>query len=89
MAGFRIEFAPAAVRQIRSLPAKIQVRIRTRVDALGLDPRPTDSRKLRGTEDIYRVRIGEYRILYQVRDDILLVLVVSVRKREDVYKKLR
>ncbi len=42
-----------------------------------------------GADDIYRVRVGEYRLLYQVRDDILLVLVVSVRKRGDVYKKLR
>ncbi len=42
-----------------------------------------------GADDIYRVRVGDYRLLYQVHDDVLLVLVVSVRKRGDVYKKLR
>ncbi len=89
MAGFRIEFAPAAVRQLRSLPAKIQVRIRTRVEALRSDPRPAGCSKLTGADDICRVRIEDYRLLYQVRDDVLLVLVVSVRKRGDVYKKLR
>jgi mRNA interferase RelE/StbE len=88
VASYRIEFAPAAIRQLRSLPAKIQVRIRTRVEALGSDPRPAGCRKLRGADDIYRVRVGDYRLLYQVRDDVLLVLVVSVRKREDVYKRL-
>ena len=51
--------------------------------------RPAGCSKLKGADDIYRVRIGDYRLLYQVRDDVLLVLVVSVRKREDVYKKLR
>jgi len=89
VAGFRIEFAPAAVRQLRSLPAKIQVRVRTRVEALGSDPRPAGCRKLMGADDIYRIRVGSYRLLYQVRDDVLLVLVVSVRKRGDIYKKLR
>jgi len=89
VAGFRIEFAPAAIRQLRSLPAKFQVRIRTRVEALGSDPRPAGCSKLTGADDIYRIRIGDYRLLYQVRDDVLLVLVVSVRKRGDVYKKLR
>jgi len=89
VASYRIEFAPAAVRQLRSLPAKMQVRIRTRVEALGSDPRPAGCSKLTGADDIYRVRIGDYRLLYQVRDDVLFVLVLSVRKRGDVYKKLR
>jgi len=89
VASFRIEFVPAAVRQLRSFPAKIQVRIRTRVEALGSDPRPAGCRKLKGADDIYRIRVGDYLILYQVRDDVLIVLVLSVRKRGDVYKKLR
>ena len=89
MASYRIEFAPAAVRQLRSLPAKMKLRIRTWVEALGSDPRPAGCRKLKGADDIYRIRVGDYLILYQVRDDVLIVLVLSVRKRGDVYKKLR
>ena len=87
MSRYRIEFAPAAVRQFGSLPVKIQLRVRTRIEALGSDPRPAGYRKLKGADDIYRVRVGDYRVLYQVRDDDLLVLVVSVRKRGDVYKR--
>ena len=84
---YKIEFTPAAVRQLRSLPVKVQLRIRTQVEGLGSEPRPAGCRKLRGVEDIYRVRVGNYRILYQIRDDILLVLIVSVRKRGEAYKR--
>jgi mRNA interferase RelE/StbE len=84
---YKIEFTPAAVRQLRSLPVKVQLRIRTLVEELGSEPRPAGCRKLRGVEDVYRVRVGNYRILYQVHDDVLLVLIVSVRKRGDVYKR--
>ncbi len=87
MSRYRIEFVPAAVRQFGSLPVKIQLRVRTRIEALGSDPRPAGYRKLKGADDIYRVRVGDYRVLYQVRDDDLLVLVVSVRKRGEVYKR--
>lgn len=87
MAIYRLEFAPAAVRQFGSLPAKIQRRVSTKIEALATEPRPAGCRKLKGTDDIYRVRVGDYRILYQVRDDVLLVLVVSVRKRGEVYKR--
>ena len=87
MAIYRLEFATAAVRQLGSLPVKIQRRVSTKIEAFATEPRPAGCRKLKGTDDIYRVRVGDYRILYQVRDDVLLVLVVSVRKRGEVYKR--
>jgi mRNA interferase RelE/StbE len=87
VSSYRIEFAPAAVRQLRSFPLKIKLRIRTQIEALVSEPRPAGCRKLKGADDIYRVRVGDYRILYQVRDDVLLVLVVSVSKRGEVYKR--
>ena len=84
---YSIEFTPAAFRQLRTLPVKIQLRIRTKIDSLGSDPRPPGCAKLRDNEDIYRIRIGEYRVLYQVKDEVLLVLVVKVGKRGGVYKR--
>jgi mRNA interferase RelE/StbE len=87
MSRYRIEFTPAAVRQLGSLPVKIQRRVSSKIEALAADPRLAGCRKLKGAEDIYRVRVGNYRLLYQVRDDVLLVLVVSVRKRGKVYKR--
>lgn len=83
----RIEFAPAAVSQFGSLPVKIQRRVSTKIAALASDPRPEGCRKLKGAENVYRVHVGNYRVLYQIRDDILLILVVSVRKRGRVYKR--
>ncbi len=55
--------------------------------ALAEDPRPRGCKKLAGREDIWRVRVGDYRVLYQILDDALLVLVVRVRHRKDVYEE--
>lgn len=87
MATYRLEFASAAVRQLGSLPVNIQRRVSTKIEALATVPRPAGCRKLKETDDIYRIRVGGYRILYQVGDDVMLVLVVSVRKRGEVYKR--
>jgi len=84
---YRIELAPAAVRQLESLPRKVQVRISGKINALASDPRPPGCAKLRDSEDIYRIRIGDHRVLYQVKDKVLLVLVVKVGKRGEIYKK--
>jgi mRNA interferase RelE/StbE len=86
MSRYRIELVPAAARQLGSLPKKQQVRITSKIDGLSSDPRPPGCVKLGGSEDIYRIRVGDYRILYQVKDDILLVLVVKVAKRGEAYK---
>lgn len=87
MSRYRIEFTPAAFRQLRTLPVKIQLRIRTKIDSLGPDPRPAGSTKLKGVDDIYRIRIGDHRVLYQVKDKVLLVLVVNIGKRGEIYKR--
>jgi mRNA interferase RelE/StbE len=87
MSRYRIEFVPAAVRQLETITRKQQVRIASKIDALASDPRPPGCVKLRGSRDIYRIRVGDYRILYQVKDDILFVLVIKVGKREKIYKR--
>ncbi len=84
---YSIELAPAAVRQLESLPRKVQIRISGKISALASDPRPPGCAKLRGNEDIYRIRIGDHRVLYQVKDKVLLVLVVKVGKRGEIYKR--
>jgi len=84
---YRIELAPAAVRHLESLPRKEQVRISGKITALASDPRPPGCAKLKDSEDIYRIRIGDHRVLYQVKDKVLLVLVVKVGKREEIYKR--
>lgn len=84
-----IEIAPKAARQLKKLPTRVRVRIGAKIDGLGRDPRPTQAIKLSGGSDFYRLRAGEYRIIYQVRDDVLVVLVVAIGHRGDIYERLR
>jgi mRNA interferase RelE/StbE len=64
-----------------------QVRIAAKIDSLAHDPRPRGVEKLSGEENLYRVRVGNYRIIYQLQDAQLIVLVVKVGHRRDVYRK--
>lgn len=79
------EIAPRARRQIKKLPGEAQKRIIARSEALGSDPRPYHVKKLVAEEDLYRVRVGEYRVVYQIRDRELIVLIVKVGHRREVY----
>lgn len=83
---YQIEFSRQADRQFRSLPSQIQQRLKPRIDALATVPRPHGSEKLSGIEQLYRIRVGDYRIVYAVEDDRLLVLVVKVGHRREVYR---
>ena len=85
---YRIAFAPRAADEIAELPRKIQRQVLRRVEFLAEAPRPRQSRKLEGVEHLYRIRSGDFRILYQVHDDVVLVLVVRVGHRREVYRRL-
>ncbi len=87
MASYRIELTPAAVRQIRRLPSRDRQRIGVRIDSLTGGPRPRGSKRLAGPGGLYRIRLGDYRIVYAVRDELLLVVVVGVGHRKDVYRR--
>lgn len=83
---YRVELKPSAARALRKLDADIQRRLIARVEALAENPRPPGAEKLEGRRDLYRIRVGDYRIIYQVGDKVLLVLVVRVGHRRDVYR---
>jgi mRNA interferase RelE/StbE len=85
VSSYRIELRPAARRALAKLDPKTQPRIRGAIALLGQDPRPPASRRLRGRPE-YRVRVGDYRIIYAVHDDVLLVLVITIGHRRDVYR---
>lgn len=86
MARYRVAFTGTARKQLASLPRDVQRRLDVRILALGENPRPPGSKKLEGTKDLYRIRAGDYRIIYQVADRVLLVLVVRIGHRSDVYR---
>ena len=66
----------------------MQTQIGARIDALRSEPRPDGSQKLKGMDGLYRIRSGDYRIVYVIRDDRLLVLVVRIGDRKDVYREM-
>ncbi|HET9767965.1 MAG TPA: type II toxin-antitoxin system RelE/ParE family toxin [Thermoanaerobaculia bacterium] len=85
---YAIEITRRAARDLAALPVGDRKRIGRKVDALAGDPRPANARKLAGAEDLYRLRSGHYRVIYQVRDEVLVVLVIMIRHRGSVYEDL-
>ena len=81
---WRIEVRPAALRALRRIDKKAQPRIHGAIAMLARDPRPPASRPLRG-RDAYRLRVGDYRIIYTIDDNVLLIVVVTLGHRRDVY----
>lgn len=86
MASYEIAFRNSVARDLRALPRKDVRRILNRVQALALDPRPAGCEKLTGRE-LYRVRQGAYRIVYEIEDARLIVLIIRVAHRSDIYRK--
>lgn len=85
MAGYKIVAAQSVYNDLDGIPKSDVIRIVTAIEALAEDPRPPQSRKLSG-EEKYRLRCGVYRVLYEIRDNELVVLVVRARHRKDVYR---
>lgn len=85
---YSIDFVPSAAKELAKLSAKERRRIATKIDALASEPRPPGAEKLSGI-DAWRVRVGDYRIVYEVRDRTLVILVLTVGHRRDIYKRLK
>ncbi|MGH3382997.1 MAG: type II toxin-antitoxin system RelE family toxin [Nocardioidaceae bacterium] len=84
MSEYRIELRPAAVRALRKLDPQVRRRVQGAIALLAHDPRPPGARALQGRPGL-RVRVGDYRIIYTVDNDVLLVVVVRLGHRRDVY----
>lgn len=85
---YRVQIEPSALDALKALPKKDRERVRKKINALAALPRSRKAEKLEGVEELYRVRSGDYRVVYQIRDDVLLVVVVRVGNRRDVYRNL-
>lgn len=77
-----------AVKALAALPREAQRLIGRRIDALAEDPRPPGVEKLKGSDNLFRVRSGDYRIVYTIEDHVLVIVVVHVAHRRDVYRGL-
>jgi mRNA interferase RelE/StbE len=83
---YALQFRPAAVRQLRKLPRDTQRRLRAATEALCHQPRPRGAVKLAGIDDLWRIRVGNIRVIYTVIDEALVVVVVRVANRREVYR---
>jgi len=86
VSAYRVELRPAAAKALRKLDPKVRGRIRGAIALLAQDPRPPAARALQGRPG-WRVRVGDYRIIYAVQDDILLVVVVTLGHRREIYER--
>lgn len=88
MASYKVEFKRSALKDIEKLDKSIISQIFQKIESLALNPRPTQSLKLKGTENSYRLRIGKYRVVYQIDDRAKVVVVYGLGHRRDIYRDL-
>lgn len=86
MASYRIEWKSSALKELRKLPSDAIGRIVIAVKALEENPFPHGSRKLVGGRSSYRIREGDYRVIYTIAAEVLLIEIIKVGHRKDVYK---
>ena len=86
MTRYRIEVSATAERQIRKLARADQIRLIRLIQSLSSEPRPPGCRKLTGYDDVFRVRLGRYRVLYSIEDRRLVIIVLKAGDRKDVYR---
>jgi mRNA interferase RelE/StbE len=85
---YKVQLTQKAADFIRGQTQKVQKQLTDKLKKLGNNPRPPHCKKIQGSENLYRLRSGIYRILYQVFDDKVLVIVIRIGHRKDVYKHL-
>ena len=83
---YSVQVAPSAVRQMRKLTPDARRRIQAAIELLAESPRPPGAKKLSGGSGDWRVRTGDYRIIYEIHDARLVVLVVAVGHRREIYR---
>lgn len=88
MARYELRLKASVAKEIEAIePKKLRRQIVNRLEALTADPRPPGCEKLAGYSDRYRVRQGDYRIVYRIEDDVLVVFVVKVGHRREIYSR--
>ena len=84
---YKIEFSRRAEKELKTLPQQEQKRISDKIDALAEKPRPSGVEKLQGRgKNAYRIRVGMYRVLYEIHDQELVILVIKIGHRREVYR---
>lgn len=85
---YSIEFRPSVLKSFKRFPKRDLVRIKKKIDELGRNLPEPNTTKMKGNNDFHRVRTGDYRIIYEIHGDRLVVLIVKVGHRKDIYQNL-
>ena len=85
---YTIKFRPAVEKNLRTLPQKELIRIKRKIDALAENLSEPAITKMKGNNKFHKIRVGDYRIIYEIHNDTLVILVVNIGHRKDIYKHL-
>jgi mRNA interferase RelE/StbE len=83
---YSIEFTVGAERELAALQKRDQLRIAKRIDSLATTPRPSGCKRLEGSQPFYRIRVRDFRVIYSIEDRKLLILVLRIGNRRDIYR---
>ncbi|MEA5447947.1 type II toxin-antitoxin system RelE/ParE family toxin [Leptolyngbya sp. CCNP1308] len=86
MAQYEIQFKSSAAKEFRKLSLEIKTRLQKAINALKAEPRPAGMKKLAGEDDLCRIRVGDYRVIYKIDDDIQLIMIMRIRHRREAYQ---
>lgn len=87
MASYKIQWKNSAKKELKKLDKQIIIKILQAVEKLAANPHPSGSKKLMGSEYIYRIRVGDYRVIYNIQSSLLTIEVIKVGHRREVYRK--
>ncbi len=85
MFNYKINLKKTAQKQLKSLPEEIRNRIIAKIDNLAIDPRPLGCKKLKGNDNLWRIRVADYRIIYSIYDQELIIYIFKVGHRREIY----
>jgi mRNA interferase RelE/StbE len=88
VASYSLSYRPSVEKDLQSIPRTFVARIIAKIERLPTEPFPAQSAKLQGAERLYRLRVGDYRVVYEVNTDALHIIVQHVRHRREVYRRL-
>ncbi len=85
---YRVEFKRSAAKALKKIPKSDQRQIRDRIDSLSENSPNPDTTKMKGDNPFHRIRVGDYRIIYEIHGDILVIMVLKIGHRKEVYRRL-
>ncbi len=83
---YEIELTRIALKNMTKIPKRDLLRIQNKLEALSMEPTPPEIKKIQGDDNLYRIRSGNYRILYRIFENKLIILIVDIDHRKDIYK---